>query len=148
MNNNSKAPADSTTGARDTEQHDNHEAQLYSYMIPQANRNGKIILVCLQEGRENALWRRELVMLTGLPDRTFRREVEALRCAGVPILSDDCGYWIANLSTIEGQQEAARFLRQEGSRIRAISRRLDPIRRSVAAAQMVDMGQIRFGEVV
>ena len=129
------APSVTAPGAECVNRANLYESQVRTTILPQTSNQGKRILMCLQTGRENALWRRELLTLTGLSDRGFRHEVEALRCAGVPILSGDTGYWIADLSTPDGLREAARFLRQECSRARAIAKRLDPLRRSVAAAQ-------------
>lgn len=51
----------------------------------------------IPEGKENAVTRMSLCMRTGLPDRLVRREIEAARKRGVPILSSSMtsGYWIS-----------------------------------------------------
>lgn len=56
------------------------------------------VLDFIPYGRENAISRRELVRLTGLDDRTIRREIKRLTKEGVPILSSShyCGYWLSD----------------------------------------------------
>lgn len=49
----------------------------------------------LHPGVENAIPRRDLMTMTGLPDRVLRRQIEAERRAGIPILSDNSsGYFL------------------------------------------------------
>ena len=47
-------------------------------------------------GRENAISRKRLAKITGLPDRTARKMIEQARYDGVPIinLQDGVGYYI------------------------------------------------------
>lgn len=49
----------------------------------------------LLPGVENAIPRKHLIELTGLPDRELRRMIEAERRRGIPILSDNIhGYFL------------------------------------------------------
>jgi len=103
----------------------------------------QIVKARLPHGRDNAKKSVDLIAETGLENRVFRKAVELLRLAGEPVISGDHGYFLVDLATPDGQREAARFLRQEGHRIRAIAKRLEPLKRSVAAAQEVGGGQIQ-----
>ena len=61
----------------------------------------------LLEGQENAIPRRRLMALTGLPDRAFRREIERERRDGIPILADNLtGYYLPSC-----EDERRRFVR-------------------------------------
>ena len=148
------APAVGATGAG-AENQSGHSLDSSNAIIPQEASQRKpsaitcqIVKARLPHGRDNAKKSAELIAETGLENRVFRKSVELLRLAGMPVLSGDAGYWLADLSTPEGQHEAARFLRQESHRSRAIYRRLAPLRNSIAAAQAAEDGQIRFSEVV
>jgi len=103
-------------------------------------RNG--ILRFIPTGRENAIHLRDLVGLTGLHERDIRRAVERARVAGEFILSDDRGYWQADPRTEEGVSEVMRFYRREAYRIRALAKRLEPVRRRVEAARAVGADQV------
>ena len=73
----------------------------------------------LMHGAKNAVPLRYLKQLTGLPGRDIRRQIEAARIAGEPILSDDHGYFLA-----ENQQEITRFIgsmRRRAKRIEAVA---------------------------
>lgn len=51
----------------------------------------------LHPGAENAIPRRDLMALTGYTDRELRRQIEAERRQGCPILSDNAhGYWLSD----------------------------------------------------
>lgn len=61
----------------------------------------------LLEGQKNAIPRRQLRVLTGLPDRAIRREIERERRDGIPILADNLtGYFIPSC-----EEERRRFVR-------------------------------------
>jgi len=51
----------------------------------------------LRPGAENAMFRRDLMAMTGLRDRELRLMIEAERRQGIPILSDNIhGYWLSD----------------------------------------------------
>ena len=56
------------------------------------------ILQYIPAGKENAISRAELVLRTGLDDRTVRNEIKRLVKTGVPILSSSHsrGYWLSD----------------------------------------------------
>lgn len=51
------------------------------------------ILSTLKTGKRNAVKKRELVRITELDERVFRKAIETLRRAGVCIISDAAGYY-------------------------------------------------------
>lgn len=51
------------------------------------------VLSTLRTGKRNAVKKRELVRITGLDERVFRKAIETLRRAGVCIISDAAGYY-------------------------------------------------------
>ena len=103
---------------------------------------GEVIQPHLGTGREAAKKRRELLAITGLHDRIFRKSVEALRRAGVVICSDVYGYYLPG--TLEEVQE---FIRQEEHRARSTFLTLQSARQ--LEAKMQQQGeQVRFSEVV
>ncbi len=55
------------------------------------------VLDCLHFGKRNAVTRVQLQILTGLPDRAIRREIDKLREDGQPIFNsqDGEGYYLA-----------------------------------------------------
>jgi biotin operon repressor len=149
-NKNKAAP---TIGVVETAASSNHKSDQVETsrvsILSQVGAQGKKILLCLNYGEENAVSLRDLIALTNIPDRRLRHEIELMRRAGAPILSGEHGYWLVNLSGHTGQQEAARYLRQENSRARAIYARLAPLRRQVDAVQAQAAGdQMTFDEVV
>jgi len=111
-------------------------------ILPDGARERKGIFRFIPEGRENAIHLRDLVQLTGLHERDARRAIERARVAGEFILSDDRGYWRADPRTEEGAAEIMRFYRREACRIRALARRLEPVRRRVEAARAVGTDQV------
>lgn len=56
------------------------------------------LLDFIPHGKENAITRQELAILTGLDDRTIRKEIKRLSREGAPILSSShcCGYWLSD----------------------------------------------------
>lgn len=85
----------------------------------------------LPYGHENALSLRELVGMTGENPRTIRREVEAERRRGTPILSDNRnGYWLALDS-----RETDLFVRSMRGRAREILRTAAAVERTGGMAQ-------------
>ena len=65
------------------------------------------ILSTLKSGRKNAIKKRELVRITGLNERAFRRSIETLRRAGKCIISDAVGYYYP-----ENKREIERYIRR------------------------------------
>lgn len=55
------------------------------------------VLDCLHFGKRNAVTRTQLMIMTGLPDRAIRREIDKLREEGQPIFNsqDGEGYYLA-----------------------------------------------------
>lgn len=79
----------------------------------------------LLPGQENAIPRRELMSLTGLPDRELRLMIEAERRQGIPILSDCVnGYYLPG-----SQSERDRCVRSLRSRAKEIEKTADAIER-------------------
>ena len=78
----------------------------------------------LHPGAENAVPRRDLMALTGLSDRELRRQIEAERRLGVPILSDNQhGYWLS-----DSPAEIKRFsrsMRRRAAEIRLTAMRVE-----------------------
>ncbi len=67
------------------------------------------IAALIPEGRENAVTRAYLRMMTGMSDRAVRKEIEELRNAGLFICnnSDGYGYYISNdLAELQRQYKA------------------------------------------
>lgn len=70
----------------------------------------------LLKGAENAVPRRHLRQLVGLPDRELRRRIQEERLSGVPILSDSkSGYYLP-----ANDGERARFIRSMRGRAQEI----------------------------
>ena len=70
-------------------------------------------------GADHAIPLRHLKETTGLPGRDLRRQIEAARLSGAPILSDEHGYFLA-----KNQHEVARFvssMRRRAKRIQAVA---------------------------
>lgn len=67
------------------------------YAIQQYYVNQSPVLHVLRHGQKHALSRNALTELTGLDDRTVRREIETLRTKGIPICSNsqNKGYFLA-----------------------------------------------------
>lgn len=92
---------------------------------PAAERQPFRIADLLHHGAENAIPRRDLVALTGYPDRELRRLIEAERRQGCPILSDCVhGYYLPGDST-----ERDCCVRSLRSRAKEIERTADAIER-------------------
>lgn len=81
----------------------------------------------LKTGKENAITRYELSMITGMPDRAVRNEIERLRREMV-ILNDQDGkgYYIST-----DPAEIARYYRQEAARAKSIFFRLKACRAAI-----------------
>ena len=76
-------------------------------------------------GRKNAVSRRELSRITGLPDRRIRLEIKRILNTGEPILSSSRygGYWRS-----DSPEEWAEFLRESDRRIRTERRTTEKLR--------------------
>lgn len=72
----------------------------------------------LHPGAENAVPRRDLMALTGLSDRELRRQIEAERRWGIPILSDCVGGYFLPGSQPE-KDRCVRSLRRRAKEIEA-----------------------------
>lgn len=83
--------------------------------ISAAGRQLRIVDL-LHPGAENAISRRDLMALTGLSDRELRREIEAERRSGTPILSDNQhGYYMPSNPT--ERDRCVRSLRRRAKEI-------------------------------
>ena len=81
----------------------------------------------LLHGQENAIPRRNLVNLTGLDDRTLRKQIEWERRQGTPILSDNhSGYYLPGTP-----EELERCVWSLRSRAREIAATADAIEGAV-----------------
>jgi len=86
-----------------------------------------VIANLLLPGRENSIPRRDLIAITGLDDRTLRRQIEAERRRGIPILSDSStGYYLPG--TPEERDRCVQSLR---SRAKEIETTADAIEEAV-----------------
>ena len=99
------------------------------------------VLGHIPAGRENAISREELSRVTGLPDRTVRREVKRLVRAGIPILSSSTarGYWYS-----EDLQEIEAFIREDDARNRTSRKTTARLRRYVKGARRQIEGQMKL----
>ena len=72
-------------------------------------------------GRENAVTRQTLCVLTGLNDRVIRNEITKLR-RNIPILNlqDGSGYYMPRCDNESEMCELKRFINQESKRARSI----------------------------
>ena len=78
-------------------------------------------------GRKNAITREQLMMLTGMPDRALRKEIERLRQEGICILNlqDGGGYYRPRP---EERSLAEIYMRQQLSRAKSIYKGLKGVR--------------------
>lgn len=75
-------------------------------ITPTVGRQPKIAAL-LSHGAENATPLRQLVAITGLPERVVRRQIQAERKAGALIMADNrCGYFLP-----ESPDDLKRFYR-------------------------------------
>ena len=94
------------------------------------------VLDCLNEGKENAVTRKQLMMLTGMPDRAVRSEIERLRQKYVILNDQDgCGYYIET-----DKASIARYVRQEESRAKSIFRNLKVARKRLKENAPAELG--------
>lgn len=86
---------------------------------------GKNILEYIPFGKENAVSRKELEKLTGLPDRTIRLMIKQAIRKGNPILSSSSakGYWRS-----EDIEEIEAFLRESDHRRNTEAMTVQPLR--------------------
>jgi len=105
------------------------EESVFSY-TSEANfstqkREGQLFIAdFLHRGEANATTKRELRNIIHLPERTIRLMVQDERRRGIPILSGQRGYWLA-----ESADEIRQFYRN-------MTARADEIRRSAACVLM------------
>ena len=52
------------------------------------------LLNILEQGRENAISMERLAVLMGISERSVRKQVAEQRKKGVPIVGDNCGYYL------------------------------------------------------
>ncbi|MDE7261137.1 MAG: hypothetical protein K2N78_03615 [Oscillospiraceae bacterium] len=98
-------------------------ASTTEFTTPPAERQQFRIADFLHHGAESAIARRDLMALTGLPDRDLRRLIEAERRQGIPILSDNArGYFLPG-----DQAERDRGVRSLRSRAAEIMETADAI---------------------
>ena len=91
---------------------------------------------CLKEGKENAVTRAQLVMLTGMPDRAVRSEIERLRRKYVILNDQDgCGYYIET-----DNARIARYIRQEEARAKSIFCSLKAARQKIKETAPAEAG--------
>ncbi len=89
---------------------------------------GMKIADLLLPGAENAVPRRDLMALSGLSDRKLRRQIEAERRAGTPILSDNASVYFLPAN----EAERARCVMSLRSRAAEISTTADAIEKAVS----------------
>lgn len=72
-------------------------ASTHDFTTPAAERQSFRVADLLHPGAENAVHRRDLMVLSGCTDRELRRLIETERRQGIPILSDNQrGYWLSD----------------------------------------------------
>jgi len=139
MSNKTKAPTVAAAGAKHADRATFDESQVHDYSIPQLPQQCNGILRHIPFGREDAIRMRDLERLTGYSNRTTRAYVAALVKKGEPVLTDNCphtgGVWRVDLATINGQQEAASFLRQQTSHARSIYAKWKPCKQKQQASK-------------
>jgi len=138
------AAAAPTTETGTGSQHDQAQdprREIVSRPTPKVNEK---ILSLIPFGRDNAVHVRDIVSLTGLPERNIRRMIEHARREGAFILSGDCGFWMADPSTETSAAKIMCWYCREGGRIRALARRLEPVRQRVEAARAVGTDQVKI----
>lgn len=93
-------------------------ASTYDSTTPAAERQPPRVADLLHPGAENAIPRRDLMALTGCTDRELRRQIEAERRQGIPILSDCLhGYFLPSDSA--ERDRCVRSLRRRAKEIEA-----------------------------
>lgn len=91
------------------------------------------VLRFLGHGSENGVTLRELQALTGRRGREIRREIEAARRAGCPILTDcQSGYFLP-----DDENEKVRFVRQMRSRAREILKTAAAVEKAEGSVQFI-----------
>lgn len=91
-------------------------ASAHNSTTPAAERQPFWIADLLHSGAENAISRRDLMAMTNLTDRELRRQIEAERRRGCPILSDNAhGYFLPGDST--ERDRCVRSLRRRAEEI-------------------------------
>ena len=95
------------------------------------------ILPYIGIGSQNAISRRELIRVSGIPDRAMRFEIEALRRSGCVILSDNNGYFLPS-----DEHEIEAYIRREESRAKSTFLTLKAARKLRAELQVQESGQV------
>lgn len=99
-------------------------ASTHDSTTPAAERQPPRIADLLLHGEQNALPMKYLKELTGMDSRVIRRQIEAERRQGVPILSDNQhGYWLS-----DSPAEIKRFsrsMRRRAAEIRLTAMRVE-----------------------
>ena len=125
-----KTRAGAATPTREVENGTAYEtahASTTEFTTPPAERQQFRVADFLHHGAESAISRRDLMALTGLPDRDLRRLIEAERRQGCPILSDCVGgYYLPGDSA-----ERDRCIRSLRSRAAEIIKTADAIEKAV-----------------
>lgn len=88
----------------------------------------QILLQYIPHGSENAISMNELAVLTQTSARAVRKLVFEARAAGIPILSGNCGYWLAEE---EAGAEDIAFLRRREAAARSTFRSLKTFRERI-----------------
>ena len=90
------------------------------------------VLDFIPVGSRNAVKRKFLSSITGLPDRILRIKIHQAR-RKIPILnlSDGRGYYIPDMNDPEDRKRLVRYVRQEESRLRSIGWALKAARRTL-----------------
>lgn len=98
----------------------------FEYTIAPPPAQAAFIADLLHPGAENGVMLRDLVALTGWPERDVRLQIEAERRRGIPILSNcKTGYYLP-----ANDDERARFVRSMRHRAQEILRAADAVEKS------------------
>lgn len=80
------------------------------------------LVYLLGKGEKRKQSRIELSNRLGISDRKLRKLIEECQLEGVPIISLDSGYWIA-----ESQEKMTQYVRRERKRSDAIDKKCDAL---------------------
>ena len=90
---------------------------------------GNIVADLIPAGKVNAISRKTLVAITGIPDREVRERIENARAAGALICNDQDGqgYYLA-----ESREEIQRQLNRDYARLVSLAERMKPFKNALA----------------
>lgn len=79
------------------------------------------VLVHIGTGKENAVTREKLCLLTGMTDRAIRATIEEAKTNGYVIINNGSGYYKPEIDEVE---ELRRYIKKQENRAKTIFREL------------------------